>query len=443
MSDAKLNRHGLPMNPQAERIILGSIVVKYANFDGVAAVLNDQDFATESHRRIFLRMKELSDAGKPIDRLTIAEQLDKAGQLQAVGGYSYLVSLDEGIPEIPNLDSYVQIVRDKSTKRHAIFAYQKAIDELLIDAEDAPELLEKAEKAISDLRAGRETGGFETPQQIIDKAGGIDSFLSPRSLAGIPTPWSNLNMQLTGGGFSQGQLVVIGGRPGAGKTALAANIALLAAQRWNRVFYVSLEMTSADILRRMICARAQVNLKKASHAECGPQERQDIAVAVEEIAGDDHPGLKIWKSNTASVLALRAELRKEAARGQVGMVVIDYLQLMDSLESKREKNRAEQVGEMSRGLKMLAMELKCPVICLSQLSREQEKQDRPPRLSDLRDSGSIEQDADIVLFPYAKPVDPLPDVVDYEIRIEKQRNGPKGRAMLHFVRKYVRFEEKA
>ena len=440
---AKLWRLGLPTSVDSEKVILGSVILRHANFDAVAAALDASDFALESHRRIFHQMKALHDAGRIIDRITIAEVIDSAGQLESVGGFGYLVSLDEGLPEISNLGEYIRIVQDKSTKRQAIFALQKGIDELILDADEAPELLEKSEAIISALRADRKQGGFETLAQVIEKAGGVDAFLAPRTLAGIPTPWYSLNLMLTGGGFSPGQLIVIGGRPGAGKTGIAANIAVGAVQRRHRVAYVSLEMTSADMLRRMICSRASVNLKKLSHLEQSPVERQDIAEALDDIAAPDHPGLLMWKNQTASVLALRSELRREAAKAPLAMVIVDYLQLMDSISHRRGgDNRNNEIAEMSRGLKLLAMELKCVVIVLSQLSRDSEKQERRPKLSDLRDSGAIEADADIVLFPYTLPVEVLPDIVPYELIIAKQRNGPTGMVPLEFIRRFVRFDEK-
>lgn len=442
MTETELYDRPLPANLDCERFILGSILINGECFDKVAAILDAQDFLLEKHKRIFHRMAEIAHSGERIDRVTLANALMTSGQLESVDGFGYLVSLDQDLPRIENIESYIRIVQDKSTKRRAIMAYQQAIDELMLDAEDAPELLEKSEHMISALRADRRDGGFETPMQVIDKAGGVDAFLSPRTLAGIPTPWHGLNLMLTGGGFSPGQLVVVGGRPGAGKTGIAANIAVGCVQKWLRCAYVSLEMTSADMLRRMICSRASVNLKKLSHMESAPMEREYIAEALDELAAPDHPGLLMWKNQTASVLALRAELRREAAKAPIAMVVVDYLQLMESISGKRDQNRNNEIAEMSRGLKLLAMELKCVVIVLSQLSRDSEKQERRPKLSDLRDSGAIEADADIVLFPYTQPVEVLPDVVDYELIIAKQRNGPVGMVPLAFIKRFVRFEER-
>lgn len=443
MTAEQLYDRPLPANLDCERFILGSILINGECFDKVAAILDPADFLLEKHKRIFHRMREIADSGTRIDRVTLANALMNAGQLESVDGFGYLVSLDQDLPRIENIESYIRIVQDKSTKRRAIFAYQQAIDELMLDAEDAPELLEKSEHMISQLRADRKDGGFKTPMQVINEAGGVDAFLTPRTLAGIPTPWHGLNLTLTGGGFSPGQLVVIGGRPGAGKTGIAANIAVGCVQKWLRCAYVSLEMTSADMLRRMVCSRASVNLKKLSHMESAPMEREYIAEALDELAAPDHPGLLMWKNQTASVLALRAELRREAAKAPIAMVIVDYLQLMDSISTRRGgDNRNNEIAEMSRGLKLLAMELKCVVIVLSQLSRDSEKQERRPKLSDLRDSGAIEADADIVLYPYTQPVEVLPDVVDYELIIAKQRNGPVGMVPLAFVRRFVRFEER-
>jgi len=442
MTETELYDRPLPANLDCERFVLGSILMNSECFDKVAAILDPADFLLEKHKRIFHRMTEIAHSGERIDRVTLANALMTSGQLESVDGFAYLISLDQDLPRIENIESYIRIVQDKSTKRRAIMAYQQAIDELMLDAEDAPELLEKSEHMISALRADRKDGGFKTPMQVINEAGGVDAFLSPRTLAGIPTPWHGLNLMLTGGGFSPGQLVVIGGRPGAGKTGISANIAVGCVQKWHRCAYVSLEMTSADMLRRMVCSRASVNLKKLSHLESNPMEREYIAEALDELAAPDHPGLLMWKNQTASVLALRAELRREAAKAPIAMVVVDYLQLMESISGKRDQNRNNEISDMSRGLKLLAMELKCVVIVLSQLSRDSEKQERRPKLSDLRDSGAIEADADIVLFPYTQPVEVMPDVQDYELIIAKQRNGPVGMVPLAFVRRFVRFEEK-
>lgn len=434
---------GLPVNLHAERLILGSILLNHAKFDGIAGVLSGEDFSLEKHRRIYARMTEIWQRGESIDRVTLANELQSHNQLQSIDGLTYLVSLDEGMPELPNIDSYVRIVRDKAIKRRAIFMHQRAIEELVLDADDASDVLAKAERAISDLRVdGAAKSSFLAPAEIIAQAGGIDQFLSPKSLAGIPTPWAGLNSILTGSGFSAGQLVVIGGRPGSGKTSVAANMAMYAVQCGVPVRFVSLEMTSQDILRRMVCARAQVNMNRVAHKDLSELERFEIARALDELSGAEGPLLEVWDRQSATVLALRGELRRAAAVGRIGMVIVDYLQLMETVHgAKSDRNRTEQISEISRGLKLLAMELKCPVIALSQLSRESEKQDRQPRLSDLRDSGSIEQDADIVIFPYYKPVDPLPDVVEYSLLVAKQRNGPLGQSHLKFYRKFTRFEE--
>lgn len=442
--DAKKYGYSVPGDLESERAVLGSVLNGTANFDVIGAVLSGQDFLTENNRRIFVGMKELAEKGEAVDRVTLATRLMAIGHLESVGGMTYIVDLGADAPPLINLDSYIRTVRDKSIKRRAIYAHQRAIDELVLDVDDAPELLAKAEQELTSLRNGAgEKSGFMTPIEIIQEAGGVDEFLSPRTLRGIPTPWHNLNELLTGNGFSPGQLVIIGARPAAGKTALAANIAIGVAKSWRKVCYVSLEMSSADILRRMVCAEAQVNLKKLSQRDCGPTERHDIAEALDAIGATDHPGLLVWRQQSASVMALRGALRQEATRGQIGMVIVDYLQLMESSRSgKRDfSTRAEAVAEMSRGLKLLAMELRCPVIALSQLNREQEKQDRRPRLSDLRESGSIEQDADIVLFPYSRAENPLPEVIDTELEIAKQRNGPLGMARLLFHRKFTRFIE--
>jgi len=432
---------GLPVNLDAERLVLGSVLLNDVVFVEVAATLSADDFSLEKHRRIFARMTEIAKRGEPIDRVVVANELMRQGQLESVDGLGYLVSLDDGLPEIANLSSYIRIVREKSDKRRAIFACQRAIGHLLLEEQDTPVVVSELDKTLLDIRAGEDQRrSFKPVMQIIGDAGGIDNFLSPKAIAGIPTPLTGLNAMLVGGGFAPGQLIVIGARPAAGKTALAVNIGTFGVRQGKSVHIVSLEMEAAWIVRRAICSEAQVNLKVLSDRDAGRQQRYDIARAIETLSGDGAGRLMIWDDPTASLMALRAELRKEAVKNRVDMVIVDYLQLVEPESGRRDKNRNDVIGEISRGLKNLARELKCPVIALSQLSRESEKDDRRPRLSDLRESGSIEQDTDIVIFPWTKRIEgDLPSVLDYELIVAKQRNGPIGTIHVQFARKFTRF----
>jgi replicative DNA helicase len=432
---------GLPVNLDAERLVLGSVLLNGVVFAEVAAMLSADDFSLEKHRRIFARMTEIARRGEPIDRVVVANELMRQGQLESVDGLGYLVSLDDGLPEIANLGSYIRIVREKSDKRRAIFACQRAIGQLLLDEQDAPVVISQLDRTLLDIRAGEnQRRSFKPVTQIIGDAGGIDNFLSPKAIAGIPTPLTGLNAMLVGGGFASGQLIVIGARPAAGKTALAVNIGTFGVRQGKSVHIVSLEMEAAWIVRRAICSEAQVNLKVLSDRDAGKQQRFDVTRAIETLSGYGAGRLMIWDDSTASLMSLRAELRKEAVKNRVDMVIVDYLQLVEPESGRRDKNRNDAIGEISRGLKQLALELKCPIIALSQLSRESEKDDRRPRLSDLRESGSIEQDSDIVIFPWTKRIegDP-PSILDYELILAKQRNGPTGTVHVQFARKFTRF----
>lgn len=434
---------GLPANLDAERFVLGSILLNDLLLPQVAAAVSLDDFSLEKHRRIFARMLDLSGRGELVDRITVANELMKQGQLESVDGLGYLVSLDDGLPEIANLDAYVGIVSETALRRKLIFAHQRSIEGLLLQETSVLESIDASEQNISKLRSGySQRSNFVTIEQIIESAGGMEKFLSPESVQGIPSPWGTLNEMLNGGGFTPGSVTIVGGRPASGKTALGTNIALFSAAQGFRTFYVSLEMTSAEMLRRMISAQAQVNLRKFRYQEANKFERHEITNALGAIRGDDGAMLEVWHGTAATVMALRAELRRRALHQPIGMLVVDYIQLMSGASARRSDSRNDEISEISRGLKLLTMELKCASIVLSQLSRDSAKTGKEPDLHDLRDSGSLEQDADNVMFPYAKPVDVMPEVLPCELLLRKQRNGDIGRIPLDFVRRFTRFNER-
>jgi replicative DNA helicase len=432
---------GLPGNLDAERFVLGSIVLRDAAYLQVAPVLQPDDFSLEKHRRIYARMGDLSERGVRIDRVTLANELDNQGQLESVDGLSYLVSLDDGLPEIANLDAYVNIVRDKSTLRKAIFAHQKGIQECLAAVDSTPEILDRAERSIAALATETRAVSFRTPMDVINRAGGITAFLHPDGRRGIETPWPSLNRMLVGRGLMSGQMVVIGARPSMGKTALACQIADFAATHGTGVAFFTLEMPDQAILLRMAAARAQVDSLKLTQ---GWASQPEIHALTEPFADlTDEETCRLWIDDTTgcTVPAMRAALRRLAARHPIGLVVIDYLQLVET-SGGSERRRYEQVTEISRGVKHLTREFKVPVVVLAQLNRESEKGARKPQLSDLRDSGSIEQDADIVLLPVREDgQDDHTDTVAIDLIIAKQRNGPLGRVPLKFMKRYAKFIE--
>lgn len=443
MSELVMER-GLPADTESERLILGAVQVG-SDFGLVASTLEPKDFALEKHRRIFAGMKALYDRGDPIDRVTLARELMNRGQLESVDGLTYLVSLDDGMPQIANLDAYVQIVRDKATLRQAIFRCQQTIDDCLTQHQPTGEILARCERMISDLTGEVIPTGLLSLLSVVASGGGISSFVNPaKRIKGIETPWGRLNQSLEGGGLLPGQMVVVGGRPGAGKTALACNIATKAALEGHGTALFSLEMSDEAIMRRLLGAQAQVDQLRYSQGRGSAEDREAMESALGQLIEED---CKLWIAAKCYTLpAIRASLCKLVAKHTVSLVVIDYLQLVET-SGGSEKRRWEQMSEISRQIKRLAEEFRVPVIALAQLNREMEKEQRPPRASDLRDSGSIEQDADMILMPFVLPDKDQAggtagDTPFVDLIIAKQRNGHIGKIPLLFRKRFTRFDER-
>jgi replicative DNA helicase len=437
---------GLPANVDAERFVLGSILMNHDAYFQVAGAVEPEDFSLEKHRRIFGRMKDLYERGDKIDRLTVANELMKQGQLESVDGLTYLVSLDEGMPELSNLDSYIGIVKDKSALRRMIFTAQKVIDRCLIGEEEPDEILAGAEQALLKLGESRSGDQLQSPSAIIDQfPGGINAFLDPsRRVSGLSTGFTKFD-EMTGG-LHGGELIILAARPSMGKTALALNIAQHVAchpQIRKPVAVFSLEMSSASLLTRLLCAGARVDQHKFRAGFLNKEERTRLRVALQTLT--EAP---LFIDDTAGVhlMDIHAKLRRLKVQHGLSLVVVDYLQLMSS--RGRSENRNQEVSAMCRGLKLMAKELDVPFVVLSQLSRASETRpgDHKPQLSDLRDSGSIEQDADLVGFIFREEVyrrdrEDLKGLA--ELIIAKQRNGPIGTVPLTFLGQFTRFENRA
>jgi replicative DNA helicase len=411
----------------------------------VAGALDSDDFNLEKHRRIFGRMKDLYDRGERIDRVTLANELIKQGQLESVDGLGYLVSLDDGLPEIANLDSYIRIIKDKSTLRRLIFSAQKVIDRCLIGDEGPDQILASAEESLLKLGEARTKDELVSPMAVIEAfPGGVGAFLDPSTrVRGLSTGFAKFD-EMTGG-LNGGELVILAARPSMGKTALAMNIAQHVAthpQMRKPVAVFSLEMSSASLMTRLLCSGARVDMHKFRAGYLNQDERRKLQVTLATMT--ESP---LFLDDTAGVnlMDVHAKLRRMKNQHGLSLVVIDYLQLMSS--RGRSENRNQEVSAISRGLKLLAKELDVPFLVLSQLSRAAETRpgDHTPQLSDLRDSGSIEQDADLVMFIYREEVykrdrEDLKGLAD--IIIAKQRNGPIGKVPLRFLGAYTRFENR-
>jgi replicative DNA helicase len=436
---------GLPANIDAERFILGSVLLDDARFIEIAGVVSQDDFALEKHRRIFLRMSELHERGERIDRVTVANELLRFNELESVDGLSYLVSLDDGLPHIANLESYIRIVRDKSTLRRIAMASQHLMNRALLAEEDPGAILAGAEETLLRLGEARTERGLMTPREVIQNyQGGINAFLDPsKRIKGISTGFTKLD-EMTGG-LHSGELIIIAARPSMGKTAFALNIAWHVATRlFQTVAVFSLEMSQESLLTRMLCAAARVDSQRFRTGYLNEQERQKLRQAANQMV---EAPLHIDDTAGANLMDMHAKLRRLQQSGQkIGLVVVDYLQLMSS--KGRSENRNQEVSQMSRGLKLLSKELDCPFLVLSQLSRATETRqgDHRPQLSDLRESGSIEQDADLVGFIFREEVykrdrEDLHGLA--ELILAKQRNGPIGKVDLVFLHAQTRFENRA
>src|SRR5215471_14860891 len=376
--DIALER-GLPVNLDAERFVLGAILMDDALYIQVAGTLESEDFSLEKHRRIFLRMGEVFQRGERIDRV------------------SYLVSLDEGLPALANLDSYVRIVKDKAVLRRIIFTSQKLIDRCIIGEEEPDQILASAEETLLKLGETRAQDALVNPQRILDEfEGGINAFLDPsKRIKGLSTGFLKLD-EMTGG-VHEGELVILAARPSMGKTALALNmaqhVAMNPAQK-QTVAVFSLEMSAESLLTRMVCAAARVDQQKFRASYLNQDERRRLAKAASDIV---QAPLFIDDTAGTHLMDIHAKLRRLKSEHGLSLVVIDYLQLMSG--RGRYENRNQEISTISRGLKLLSKDLKVPMLVLSQLNRAPETRpgDHRPQLSDLRESGSIEQDADLVV----------------------------------------------
>jgi replicative DNA helicase len=436
---------GLPVNLDAERFVLGAILMDDSLYIQVAGVLETEDFSLEKHRRIFLRMGELYARAERIDRVTVANELLKQNQLESVDGVSYLVSLDEGLPTIANLDSYVSIVKDKSVLRRIIFTSQKLIDRCILGEEEPDQILASAEENLLKLGETRAQDALVSPKRILEEFdGGINAFLDPsKRIKGLSTGFLKLD-EMTGG-LHEGELVILAARPSMGKTALALNIAQHVSMHPNEkqtVAVFSLEMSRESLLTRMICAGARVDQQKFRAGYLNQDERRRLAKTATEMV---QAPLYIDDTSGTHLMDIHAKLRRLKSEHGLALVVIDYLQLMSG--RGRFENRNQEISTISRGMKLLAKELKVPMLVLSQLSRAPETRpgDHRPQLSDLRESGSIEQDADLVAFIFREEVY-KPDREDLrglaELLVQKQRNGPTGKVNLVFLREFTKFENR-
>jgi len=421
---------------------LGAILVNNEHYYRVIELLKPEDFYLESHRIILRHMTSLAARSRAIDLVTLQEELVQSSQLATVGGIGYLASLLEGIPHLINIEHYIEIIREKSLLRQMVHALNKMMAECFDQAGPAEEILDRAEKALFDLSEKRIKVGFVSVAELEASATRLlEKLYNERAMiTGLATGFVDLD-RLTSG-LQRSDLVILAARPSMGKTALVLNIAQHVALKnggGGKVGIFSLEMSKEQLLMRFLCAESMVDAHKVRTGYIG---REDFTKLIETLGTVARAPIFIDDSSTLTVMEMRAKCRRLKAEHGLDLIIVDYLQLMSGYG--RVENRVQEISGISRGLKALAKELEVPVIALSQLSRapEQRQGDHRPQLSDLRESGSIEQDADLVMFIFREEVYRPDDdnIGKAELIIAKQRNGPTGIVKLAFLRQFTKFE---
>jgi len=429
-----------PQNLEAESSVLGGILLENDAINVVLELLRTGDFYRESHRKIFRAMIELADRSEPVDIITLSECLKNRGELEAVGGSAYLASLNDFVPTAANISYYARIVREKSILRHLINAAIEVATKGYDGTGNVEELLDSAERAIFDITEQRIKGSFvKVGDMMKDSIKMVEKLFERKTMiTGVPTGFKDLDTKTAG--LQPADLIIVAARPGMGKTAFSLNIASHAAFSGYGVAVFSLEMAKEQLALRLLCSEARVDNSKVRTGYLSDRDFPKLATA----AGRLHDALIFIDDTPAiSVLELRAKARRIARdrEKKLGLIIVDYLQLMRGTGAAQ--NREQEISEISRSLKALAKELNVPVLAVSQLNRRvEDRNDKTPQLSDLRESGAIEQDADVIAFIYREAAyNPKSDDNTATITIAKQRNGPTGDLTLTFLREFTRFED--
>ena len=432
-----------PQSLEAEEAILGALLLDRGAIHEAMELLEPEQFYAPKNAEIYRAMVTLYQRGEAVDLVTLSEELRKQGTLEAAGGASYLGSLQASVATGANVKHYAKIVIEKSTLRRLIKAADKIVGTCYEGREDVGQVLDEAGAEILTISQGREKQGFQPVKDIL-MASFEDiqkQYQSQGALTGVPTGYTRLD-EMTGG-LQPGDLVIVAARPSMGKTALCLNIAQNAAIEHDaKVAVFSLEMSKESLVQRLLTAEARVNAHGLRTGNLKDEDWKLLTEAAGHLAG---ASIYIDDSAAPTVLEMRAKARRLQAQMGLDLIIVDYLQLMRA--SSRSDNRQQEISEISRGLKGLAKELKVPLVALSQLSRAviQRGGDKRPMLSDLRESGALEQDADVVMFIHRPEM--FEDDAELEglaeINIGKQRNGPTGTTRLTFVKEYTRFENPA
>ena len=431
-----------PHSLEAEKTVLGGILLNNENLNPVLSIISPEDFYKDSNRKVIDKIILLVDKGLPVDVVTLSEELQKEGSLDEIGGASYLSSLMDGVPKSLNIEFYARIIKEKSLFRQLILSSAKIISSSFEQKDDADQLLDEAQAAIIEVAEQRIKPGFIPVSMLAPPTLDMIKALHDRkeTVTGVPSGFRDLD-GLTAG-FHNSEFIVIAARPSMGKTALSLNISQYAGLKTDySVGFFSLEMAKEQVVIRLLCAEAQLDLKKVRTGFIGEREFEKL-----KLSGEVLSQAKIFVDETPalSVMEMKAKARRLKMEQNLDLLFIDYIQLMRP--GGRFENRTQEMSYISRSLKELAKEIKIPVVGISQLSRAPERGRREPipQLSDLRESGAIEQDADVVIFIYRRELyhpddENIRGIAD--INVAKQRNGPTGRVNLAFIREYARFAD--
>lgn len=438
MSDPLLDRVP-PHNQEAEQSVIGAIFLEPQSLITAAEIVMPEDFYRVAHQKIFQTMIRLSDQGKAIDVVTVTEELSAKKELEDVGGISYISEIANSVPTAANIGHYAKIVEEKSILRRLIRVATTIVEDGFTREDEVEALLSEAERKMMEVANRKGAGDFTHIKDVlVETYDNIEKLYTRKGdVTGIPTGFRDLD-RITAG-FQRNDLIIVAARPSVGKTAFALNVAQNVATKTDEnVAIFSLEMGAEQLVMRMLCAEGNIDAQVLRTGALTTEDWRKLTMAMGSLSNagiyiDDTPGIRVNE--------IRAKCRRLKQEHGLGMIMIDYLQLIQG-SGGSQANRQQEVSEISRSLKGLARELQVPVIALSQLSRGvEQRQDKRPMMSDLRESGSIEQDADIVSFLYRE------DYYDketenqnmIEIIIAKQRNGPTGTVTLAFVKEYNKF----
>jgi replicative DNA helicase len=433
-----------PQNLEAEQSILGSVLLENSAINSVLEVMSKDDFYSEAHRKIFNVMVELSEKNEPVDIITLSNALKDRNTLDSIGGTAYLASLVDNVPSAANVTNYAKIAKEKAILRGLIASATEIINSCYETGSDVDQILDQAENRIFEIAENKVRPSFHPIREIVkDSFRSIEDLYARKELiTGVPTGFEKID-DLTSG-LQQSDLIIIAGRPSMGKTAFALNIAQFAAlESQTPVAVFSLEMSKEQLVFRLLASEAKVDSQRLRKGFLGETDWPKLTAAAGRLSEaplfiDDTPAI--------TVLEMKAKSRRLKADAGLGLIVVDYIQLMRG--GNYRESREQEISEISRSLKALAKELKVPVIALSQLNRKvEDRTNRRPQMADLRESGAIEQDADVIAFIYRDEVynksEDNPEKGIAEIIIGKQRNGPTGTVKLAFLEKFTCFENLA